>query len=140
MNHLDATTIAVYRCIERHRQQFGFPPTLREIGAVCYLSTAGVVAHLDKLEAAGYLARAPGAARALTLLKPLPDNLLTTTEAIYQFIVARIEAGEPPSQIEIGAVFHISAQTVRAHLKRLEAAGLIERRQRVSRSILLLKK
>jgi DNA-binding MarR family transcriptional regulator len=139
MAHFDDTTIAVYRFIEQHWQEHAFSPTLREIAAACYLSPGGVVLHLDKLEQAGCIAREANTARTIRILKALPETL-DTTEALYVFIAERVDQGEAPSQTEMATAFHISEQTIRTLLKRLEEAGLIQRRKHVSRSILLLKK
>ncbi|HVU15089.1 MAG TPA: hypothetical protein VHD90_27635 [Phototrophicaceae bacterium] len=62
------TTQNVYKFIKSYLKQHKYPPTLREIGEGCYLSTAAVTRHLDRLEWEGKLTREPGQARSITLL------------------------------------------------------------------------
>jgi repressor LexA len=138
MDLFNETTTSIYRFIEQHIQERGYSPTLREIAVGCYLTAAGVMPHLDKLEQSGYVIRDFNMARTIRLLKPLPEQT-SPTEAIYQFIVERIDEGEPPSQSEMAEVFHISEQTIRSHLKKLEAEGRIQRQKHITRGILLLK-
>lgn len=50
--------------------EHGYPPTVRELGARLGLSGIGtVVWHLDALERAGCIRRAPRRSRALTVLR-----------------------------------------------------------------------
>jgi SOS-response transcriptional repressor LexA len=50
----------------------GFPPSMREIGEAVGLSTSSVEYQLDELERKGYVRRALGRSRALTVLNPVP--------------------------------------------------------------------
>ncbi len=61
----------VYAFVERYIEEHGYAPSLREIAAGCYLGTSSVLRHLDKLEALGWIAREPGRARSLTLLRKI---------------------------------------------------------------------
>lgn len=64
--------------MSRHIEEYGYPPTLREIGAKLGVSgTLGVLKHLDALERKGYLRRQEGSTRGITLSQqgqgvPLP--------------------------------------------------------------------
>ena len=62
------TTQNVYLFIKDYIRQHTFPPSLREIGEGCYLSTSAVTRHLERLEGAGKLHREPGRARGITLM------------------------------------------------------------------------
>jgi DNA-binding MarR family transcriptional regulator len=139
MHRLEATTVAVYRFIETYWRENQFAPSQREIALACYLSPAGVLPHLDKLEQAGYISRELNKPRTVRIRKPLPQTP-GTAELIYQFIVERIHQGESPSQKEIAEAFDLSEQTVRTYLDELEETGHIQRQKRVSRSITLPEK
>lgn len=61
---MNPTTLSVWRFIVAYVQQHGYPPTVREIAAGCYLaSSSGAFYHLRKLEAEGILKREPYTAR-----------------------------------------------------------------------------
>lgn len=62
------TTQAVYLFVKDYIKQHTHPPTLREIGEGCYLSTSGVTRHLERLEWEGKIRREPGRARGITML------------------------------------------------------------------------
>ncbi len=62
------TTLVIYEFIKLHIKEHTYPPTLREIGQGCYLSTASVARHLALLEKEGRISREPGRARGITLL------------------------------------------------------------------------
>ncbi len=62
------TTQTVYKFIKAYLKEHKYPPTLREIGAGCYLSVAAVTRHLERLEWEGRLTREPGHARSITLI------------------------------------------------------------------------
>ena len=61
------TTERVYLFIKDYIKKHTHPPTLREIGEGCFLSTSAVTRHLDRLEGQGKLFREPGHARGITL-------------------------------------------------------------------------
>ena len=60
-------TVTVYRYIQRYIKENTFAPTLREIGAACFLSRGAVMRHLDLLEARGAIERDPNKARGMRL-------------------------------------------------------------------------
>ncbi|TGU70480.1 repressor LexA [Geomonas terrae] len=78
MEELTARQKEVLEIVSRHIEEYGYPPTLREIGAKLGVSgTLGVLKHLDALERKGYLRRQEGSTRGITLSQqgqgvPLP--------------------------------------------------------------------
>lgn len=59
----------VYNGIVAYQQIHGFAPSIRELCAICNLSsTSSVVAHLKKLEELGYIRRREDAPRAIAIL------------------------------------------------------------------------
>ena len=62
------TTQNVYKFIKAYLKKHKYPPTLREIGEGCFITTSAVTHHLDRLEWEGKLTREPGQARSITLL------------------------------------------------------------------------
>lgn len=68
MEQLTARQQEVLDIVSRHIEDFGYPPTLREIGAKLGVSgTLGVLKHLEALEKKGYLRRQEGSTRGITL-------------------------------------------------------------------------
>jgi len=62
-------TETIYHFIIEDTLEKGRPPTIREIGAACNVSSTSVVSyHLGKLERGGYIAREPRLSRAITVL------------------------------------------------------------------------
>lgn len=136
MQTLDDNAISVYRAVERYWQEFGFSPSFRDIGRECYFTAAGVMHCLHRLERQGYISYMPRKARSIRILKPLPETP-DTTGAIYAYLCKSSCSRLPPTQYELARVFRLSEQTIRAHLNRLEQAGCIQRRKRVTRGVIL---
>lgn len=66
------TRMAIYDFIIEFSEQYGFPPTIREIGKAVGLSSPGTVsAHLRRLEDDKMIQRYSNHARAI---RPLPLN------------------------------------------------------------------
>ena len=59
--------IFVYLC--QYQRDNTFPPTLREMADTFYMSPSTVLRYLDKMQAAGWIAREWGKARGITLLR-----------------------------------------------------------------------
>lgn len=56
--------------IRRYQETNGYAPSIREIGERFIMASPSTVKHhLDSLERKGYIRRAPGAARAIKILK-----------------------------------------------------------------------
>lgn len=63
------TTHRIYHFLRNYYDQEGISPTHQEIADACYLARSGVVAHLMKLEAWGYVQFEDGKKRSLRPLK-----------------------------------------------------------------------
>jgi repressor LexA len=64
----DDLTTQVYQYICDYFDEYGFAPSLRDIGKGCYLSPSNVMGHLDKLEARGLISRELRKPRSIVLL------------------------------------------------------------------------
>jgi repressor LexA len=88
---LSARQEAILEFIAEFFDEQGFPPTIREIGTACNISSTSVVNYnLDKLEREGYLTRSREVSRGLRLTGPLAAPGLVRVP-----LVGRIVAGEP---------------------------------------------
>lgn len=67
----DSTTEQVYHFLCEYHQANGYAPSLREIGAKCYIGRSTVLRHLDRLEALGFILRVEGRARSIQLIPQL---------------------------------------------------------------------
>jgi repressor LexA len=58
-----------YQCIVRFTEEHGFPPTVRELGALLGVaSTSTVFSRIRQLEKSGYIRRVPASPRAIEIL------------------------------------------------------------------------
>ena len=57
----------VYLC--HYHREYNYPPTLREMAEIFFMSPGTVTRYLDKMEAAGWIARDWGKARSITILR-----------------------------------------------------------------------
>jgi len=64
----DVMVEKVYSFVRAYIDQYGYPPSLREIAQGCYINVAYALRYLDILQAQGRLARKPGQPRSLRLL------------------------------------------------------------------------
>lgn len=71
---LNPTTDSVYRFLTLYLRTHGYAPSQREIARNCYLSQPGVLRHLTRLEALGYVWREPGQPRSIQLLKAVEET------------------------------------------------------------------
>jgi len=68
MDRITARQEQVLEIITRYINEYGYPPTLRDIGKQLSVSgTLGVMKHLDALEKKGYLRRQEGSSRGISL-------------------------------------------------------------------------
>ena len=67
---LQQMTEEVYGFLCQFITEHGFSPSLREIGASCFIGRSTVQRHLDRLEAQGHIAREIGQPRTIRLLNP----------------------------------------------------------------------
>jgi len=81
--------------INYHIGEKGYPPTIREIGEECNISSTSVVNYnLNKLEREGMLVRDRKVSRGLTLVND-PDAQDENSELVSVPLVGRIVASEP---------------------------------------------
>jgi SOS-response transcriptional repressor LexA len=80
---------AVYEYMERYADLNGRPPTFRQVAAEFDVSVNCVTGYMRALEAAGYLAREPGKACGVRLLKtaPPPARIEVTAEELGSMAV-----------------------------------------------------
>lgn len=84
---------AIVKFIGSFVDENGYPPTIREIGAACNISSTSVVNYnLNKLERAGLLARDREVSRGLRLVV---DNQSSEKNLFRVPLVGRIVASEP---------------------------------------------
>lgn len=58
-----------YQCIVKFTEEHGFPPTVRELGALLGVSsTSTVSSRIKQLEKSGYIRRVPSSPRAIEIL------------------------------------------------------------------------
>ena len=86
----------IYDFIVRYANRYGYPPTVREIGAEVGLASPSTVhAHLMKLEKAGYLRRDPSKPRALELVGRSRQQDEARDDVAMLPVVGQIAAGGP---------------------------------------------
>jgi repressor LexA len=91
--------------MEKYQKQYGYPPSIREIGEQTEISSTSVVNYyLDQLETWGYIKREKNISRGITLIKDMLSNAIgntaeavrsTVEELIRIPVIGRIVAGEP---------------------------------------------
>src|SRR5579875_1564345 len=85
----------IFDFIKRYTAEFGYPPTVRDIGkAVGLASSSTVHAHLANLERIGMLRRDPTKPRALEMLDRAADGLRSMMNAGLP-LVGHVAAGAP---------------------------------------------
>lgn len=83
---------SILEYISDHLDEKGYPPTIREIGQVCNISSTSVVNYnLNKLEREGYLVRDRKVSRGLTLVSDDEKD----AEVVDVPLMGRIVASEP---------------------------------------------
>lgn len=70
MRRVHPTTTKVFDFIKRYNQQYGRPPTGREIAAGLNRSPSTIDRHLNKLEDMGLIEREPRTARGIRIIEP----------------------------------------------------------------------
>lgn len=85
----------IFDFIKRYSADFGYPPTVRDIGkAVGLASSSTVHAHLSNLERAGLLRRDPTKPRALELLDRAAEGVKRAVSPGLP-LVGQVAAGQP---------------------------------------------
>jgi repressor LexA len=94
----------IMEVLARFQKQFGYPPSIREIGEKADISSTSVVNYyLDQLEEMGYIERDGRVSRGIRLIKPVNDGaqeaLQTVREAVEDLlrvpVIGRIFASSP---------------------------------------------
>ncbi len=89
---LSARQASILEYIAEHIDQKGYPPTIREIGEECNISSTSVVNYnLNKLEREGYLVRDRKVSRGLSLVTEESED----GEVVDVPLMGRIVASEP---------------------------------------------
>jgi repressor LexA len=87
----------IYDFILAYHRRYGYPPTVREIGADVGLASPSTVhVHLAKLEESGYLRRDPSKPRALEVVGRKADRDSAADRVRVLPLVGEIAAGAPP--------------------------------------------
>jgi len=101
MNDLTTRQQEILNYVYSQTKKKGYPPSVREIGeAVGLKSSSTVHAHLEKLQALGYLRRDPTKPRALEILKQPHEDPQLLSNIMPVPIVGRVTAGEPILAVE----------------------------------------
>ena len=83
----------VLEYISYHLHNFGYPPTVREIGRAFGISEKAAHDYLNAIEKKGYIRRAPGKPRAIDILDDVTKKGLKLAGEVP--IVGRVAAGTP---------------------------------------------
>lgn len=120
--NLSEKQLAILEVIQRSIAQYGYPPSMREIGDAVGLKSLSSVTHqLGQLELSGYLRRDAGKTRAMEVLIDLPgvstENPADTAPAVGDAalvpLVGRIAAGVPiTADQHVEEVFPLPRQLV----------------------------
>ena len=98
-NKLSERQRNILRFMETYMDNFGFPPTIRDIGEATGINSTSVVNYnLNKLVAAGYLARVAGKSRGIRLTnsgKSKPIAVAAALNTVRVPLVGQIVASAP---------------------------------------------
>lgn len=84
----------VYDYLKQVLLERGYPPSVREIGTACNLSsTSTVFSHLERLEAKGYIRRDPSKPRAIEICDESFQRI--RNEVVSLPVVGQVAAGQP---------------------------------------------
>jgi repressor LexA len=86
----------IFDFIKRYSEEYGYPPTVRDIGkAVGLASSSTVHAHLANLEKLGLLRRDPTKPRALEMLDRATAGMRSLVEQAGLPLIGQVAAGAP---------------------------------------------
>lgn len=90
----------ILEVLARFQKQYGYPPSIREIGEKTDISSTSVVNYyLDQLEEMGYIERDGRVSRGIRLIKPVSDGVQAVRQAVDDLlrvpVVGRIFASSP---------------------------------------------
>jgi repressor LexA len=91
---------AILTFIQKHQNETGFPPTIREIGEACNIPSTSVVNYnLNKLVDGSFITRTPDKSRGIRLnkdsLRETPFQLIEEYDTFSIPMVGKIVAGAP---------------------------------------------
>lgn len=91
----------ILKALKKFMAKHGYPPTVREIGAMLNLSSPATTHfHLNKLEEKGYIRKNEAKNRALELL--VPNEYLEKEENVIDVpLLGKVTAGNPIEAIEL---------------------------------------
>ena len=91
----------ILNALKKFMAKHGYPPTVREIGAMLNLSSPATTHfHLNKLEEKGYIRKNEAKNRALELL--VPNEYIEKEENIVEVpLLGKVTAGNPIEAIEV---------------------------------------
>ncbi|MBE6147017.1 MAG: transcriptional repressor LexA [Firmicutes bacterium] len=100
MEKLTARQADILDTIKKFIADKGYPPTVREIGAMIGLSSSATIHfHLTKLEEKGYIKKDNSKNRTMELL--VPNEYLTDSKVVEVPLLGKVTAGNPIEAIEI---------------------------------------
>jgi len=86
----------ILEMIETYMAEWGYPPTIREIGDAVGISSTSVVSYnLKVLQRKGYLERSPEVSRGLRLMREEEEEQPTAPRGLTIPLLGTIAAGEP---------------------------------------------
>jgi repressor LexA len=90
----------ILRFLEKFQNEYGFPPSIREIGENTNISSTSVVNYyLNQLEEMNFIQRESNVSRGIRLLRTIEGNLIQTANTLSGMfnipVIGRIVAGEP---------------------------------------------
>ena len=101
MEKLTTKQEMILQIIKKWIAQYGYPPTVREIGEQAHLnSPATIHFHLTKLEEKGYITKGNGKNRTIEVL--VPNEYLEKDENVVEVpLLGKVTAGNPIEAIEM---------------------------------------
>ncbi len=101
MEKLTNRQISILETMKKFIADNGYPPTVREIGAIEDLhSPATIFFHLKKLEEKGYIKKGNGKNRTIELL--VPNEYLQKDDSVVEVpLLGKVTAGNPIEAIEM---------------------------------------
>lgn len=95
-NKLSERQRGILKFMEHYVENFGFPPTIREIGEATNIKSTSVVNYnLNKLVQSGHLARLNRKSRGIRLISQIPVGVREPSNSKRVFLLGEIVAGQP---------------------------------------------
>ena len=98
--------IKVLEFVTKYQDEYGRPPSIREIGEKVKISSTSVVNYyLDQLEKMGYLERDTRVSRGVRLTDKVKEVVQSTSDLLHIPIMGPIAAGIPLPELQPGATY-----------------------------------